>query len=185
MRYVVLVALALFATMLTGGLSPQIPVLGAQIDFLLVLMICLQMREHTVTPVMVSAVAAVFLDAFYGPAIGYYSLPYAAVGLVVYFMFRKMRFSAFYIPAGVCAGAWLIKDVFTALITFLQGNTFDFFYIFVHTTLPGVLVNGVLALAVYPLTAFLYRKAFMSPRTSITFKDEFPEMKVNNKGGRR
>ncbi len=185
MRYVVLVAITLFAAVLTGGVSPQMPIIGAEPDFLLVIMLCLQLRERTVTPVMVCAVAAIFLDAFYGTAIGYYSLPYAAVGLAVYGVFRHNEISAFYIPAGVCALAWVMKDVFTALITFLQGNTFDFFYIFVRTTLPGMLVNGLLALAVYPLTSLIYRRAFMSPRTSVTFKDEFPELKgLQKRGGR-
>ncbi len=173
MRYVVMIGIALFAALITGGVSPQIPILGAEPDIVLVAMLAMELREKTATPIIVFSVAAVFIDAFYAPALGYYSCPYAVVGLIVFAIFAKKRINRFYGPAAICAAAWFVKDILSAILSFFLGNSFDFFHIFVNSTLPGMLVNAVLIFPVYLLFDMLYRHSFMTPR-SAGIKDEFP-----------
>lgn len=172
MRYIVIIAIALLSALITGGVSPQLPIFGAEPDILLVAMLAMQLREKTLTPVIVCSVSAIFIDAFYAHAIGYYSLPYAVVGVIVFAIFRKRRMFI-YAPSLICAAAWLVKDVLSAVIAFFLGNSFDFSYIFVHSTLPGMLVNAVLIFPAYLLMLLLYKNNFMVPR-SVGLSEEFP-----------
>lgn len=172
MRYVVMIAIALLSALITGGVSPQLPILGAEPDILLIAMLAMELREKTLTPVIVCSVSAIFIDAFYAHAIGYYAFPYAVTGVLVYAVSRKKKMP-FYIPSAVCAAGWLVKDVLSAVVAFFLGNSFDFVYIFVHSTLPGMLVNAVLMFPAYLLIMLLYKNNFMTPR-SVGLYEEFP-----------
>lgn len=183
MRYVVLILAALLASMITGGIAPQVAILGAEPDILLIVMLAMVLCERTATPVITCSVAAIFMDAFLAPALGYYSFPYLLMGLLVYFVFRKRTIHPLFTPPVICAACWLIKDLITAFITFLMGNTFDFGYIFVHSTLPGILVNGVLILPFYLLFYWLYGFGFMRP-SSISQDSDFLSAR-KNRGARR
>lgn len=173
MRYIIMILIALISAVITGGVSPQARIFGAEPDVLLAVMLAMELREKTVTPVIVFSVAAIFMDAFYAPAIGYYSFPYAAAGLLVYAVFAKKRINKFYGPAAICAAAWLFKDCLSAAVSFLMGNSFDFFHIFLTGTLPGMPVNAVIIFPVYLIMNALYKNGFMAPR-SAGIKDEFP-----------
>lgn len=184
MRYVVLVLIALLGALITGGVSPQLPILGAEPDLMLIFMLALMMREGTVTPVLVCSVAAIFMDVFYGPAIGYYSFAYLLTGLITYAFVRKMTIPRVIVPSAVCAAAWVFKELFMALETFLLGNLFDFFYIFLHSTLPGIIVHALLMLLIYLFFDWFCSFNFMRPR-SISIEEEFPNMMYLQRNSRR
>ena len=183
MRYIVLVAIALLGAFITGGVAPQLPILGAEPDLMLILMLALTLREHTVTPVLVCSVAAIFMDVFFAPALGYYSFPYLLIGAVVFLVTRNMQVPRVVVPSVICAAAWVLKELFTALLTFLMGHVFDFWYIFLHSTLPGVLVCAVLMFPIYLLINWLCGFNFMRPR-SISIEEEFPHMLYSRRGRR-
>ena len=180
MRYVVLVITALLGALITGGVSPQLPILGTEPDLLLIFMLALTMCECTITPVLVCSVAAIFMDFFYAQAIGYYSFPYLLTGCLVFALVRNMRIPRIGVPSLFCGAAWLIKDLLMALLTFLLGNTFDFWYIFLHSTLTGVFVNALLMLPIYLFFSWLCSYNFMRPH-SISIEQEFPNMIYSQK----
>lgn len=185
MRYIILTFVALFGALITGGVSPQLTILGAESDLLLIFMLAIMMRESTVTPILVCSVAAIFLDVFYAPAIGYYSFTYLLTGLLAYVVARKMnQIPKVLVPSALCAAAWIFKELFMALITFLLGNTFDFFYILLHSTLPGIFVNGLIMFPIYLFFDWLCGFNFMRPR-SISIEEEFPHMLYMQKNSRR
>lgn len=184
MRYVVLVLIALLGALITGGISPQLTILGAEPDLMLIFMLALMIRENTVTPVLVCSVAAIFMDVFYGPAIGYYSFAYLLTGLVTYAFVRRLVIPRVFVPSAVCAAAWVFKELFMALETFLLGNIFDFFYIFLHSTLPGIFVNALIMLPVYLIFYWFCGFNFMRPR-SISIEEEFPTMLYLQRNSRR
>jgi len=185
LRYVLLVLIALLGALITGGVSPQLTILGAEPDIMLIFMLALMMREKTVTPVLVCSVAAIFMDVFYGPAIGYYSFAYLLTGLITYAVIRKLTIPRFLVPSLICGAAWIFKELFMALETFLMGNTFHFFYILLHSTLPGILVNGLLMLPIYLIFYWLCSFNFMRP-SSVSLEEEFPNMMyMKRKSNRR
>ena len=184
MRYVVLVITALLGALITGGVSPQLTILGAEPDLLLIIMLALTIRECTITPVLVCSVAAIFMDFFYAQAIGYYSFSYLLVGCIAFVCVKNMRVPQIGVPSVICGIAWLMKDLFMALLTFLLGNTFDFWYIFLHSTLPGVLVCALLMLPVYIFFHWLCSFNFMRPH-SVSIEQEFPNMIYSQKKVRR
>ena len=183
MRYVILIAIALFSALITGGVSPQLAIFGAEPDLLLIVMLSMELREKTLTPAIVCSVAAIFIDAFYAPAIGYYSLPYLIIGLIVYFVFAKREVGAIIIPMIVCAASWVVKELLSAAFAFFLGNTFDFFHIFVTSTLPGIPVHAVLMIPVFLLMGLLYRSNVMIP-ASASMMDEFPGLVGKGRGRR-
>ncbi len=182
MRYLVMIAIALLCALITGGVSPQLTLIGAEADLVIVFMLAMELEERTVTPVIVFSVAAIFMDAFYAGAIGYYSFPYLVTGLLVYAVFAKKSVNAFFGPPLICAGAYIAKEIITGIIAFFLGNTFDFFYILVHFVLPGAALNAVLIFPAYLIMRLLYKPSFMAPRNS-SLRDEFPGIKSFKKGG--
>lgn len=184
MRYVVLVITALLGALITGGISPQLTILGTEPDLLLIFMLALMLRESTITPVLVCSVAAVFLDFFYAQAIGYYSFCYLLTGCIAFALTRNLRVPPIGVPSAVCGAAWLFKDLFMALLTFLLGNNFDFWYIFLHSTVVGIFVNALIMLPVYLIFHWLCGFNFMRPR-SVSIEQEFPNMIYSQKRTRR
>jgi len=180
LRYVVLVFTALLGALITGGVSPQMTILGAEPDLLLIFMVALTIRECTITPALVCSVAAIFMDVFYAQAIGYYSFSYLFAGCLVFAVVRNMRVPRIGVPSVICGFVWLAKDLFMALLTFLLGNSFDFWYIFLHSTLPGILVNALLMLPIYLFFNWLCGFNFMRPH-SVSIEQEFPNMIYSQK----
>ena len=162
MRYLILTVITLIATMLTG-VFPLIPIFGVQPDLLLISMLSMLLLEKTPIPVLFTAGGALLLDVLFAPAIGYYSMPYVAVGLTVYLITKDWQENRFIVPPVLCAAAWLVKDVLTATLTFFLGNVFDFGSIFAQSTLPGMLINAVLMFAIYLSLHRLYSLMFMRP----------------------
>ena len=65
MRYLALLGISCISMILTACISPAIPILGAQLDFLLAAMVCMVLLERTMTPVFYIAGAAIWMDAFF------------------------------------------------------------------------------------------------------------------------
>ena len=184
MRYVIWAGLTIISAMLTGGFSPQLKILGAEPDILLIVMVSGILNERTLTPALFAVVGAICMDMFFAPAIGFYSLPYLITGLTVYLVFYKQRPPKHAMPAVILGIAWVIKELLSAVISFFLGNTFDFFYILLTSTLPGILVNGILMFLLNLALRKLFALPFMKPRLS-SIEDEFPELKTGSPRRRR
>ncbi len=161
LRYLILILSALISAICTGSISPVLTIFGVQPDILLIVMNCLLIMEKRATPVFVCGICALLLDFFYSNGFGYYSLPYVVVGIMLYLVLTKLNTDNFYVPVIVTGVTWLVKDLISALITFLQKNTFDFWYIFLRTTLPGILVNAILTIPFFFLYLWIYNFNFM------------------------
>ena len=65
MRYLALLGISCISMILTACISPALPIFGAQLDFLLAVMVCMVLLEKTMTPVFYIAAAAIWMDAFF------------------------------------------------------------------------------------------------------------------------
>ena len=61
MRYLALLGISCISMILTACISPALPIFGAQLDFLLAVMVCMVLLEKTMTPVFYIAAAAVWM----------------------------------------------------------------------------------------------------------------------------
>ena len=89
MRYVVLLLTSLICFFFNSAVLPQVAIFGIQMDIMLAAMVCMVMLERTMTPVFYMTGCAVIMDCLFATAIGYYSLPYLLIGLLLYLVMWK------------------------------------------------------------------------------------------------
>ena len=163
MRYLVLAASALVATVFTGAVFTQLEIFGLQLDLILAAMVVMILLERTLTPMFYMAGGAIMLDMMFGSAFGFYTIPYLIVGVVVYLFAYKVGESKFYLAPIVGGVAWFIKDLASAVISIMIGNKFDFNQLFLSNTLLGIPFAAILTLLLYFLYDRIYRNSFMRP----------------------
>lgn len=162
-RPLTMAGVVILGAILNGAVFNQYPIFGLEPDMMMLIMIAMILIERTATPIIFTSVAALFMDIMYSPAIGYYALPYALVGIAAYFIFRRMTFGQFLVPPFAAAAGWLLKDILSAILAILLGAEIEFMSVFMNKTLPGIALNGILMLIVYWLLRLLYRAAYMQP----------------------
>ena len=162
-RPLTMAGVVLLGAILNGAVFNQYPILGLEPDILLLIMVAMILIERTAMPIIYTTGAAVLMDIMYSPAIGYYALPYAIVGVITYFIFRRMTYSKFLVPPFAAAAAWLIKDILSAILAVILGAEIEFMHIFMNSTLPGIALNGILMLVIYWLLRLLYCATYMQP----------------------
>ena len=165
MRYLALLGISCISMILTACISPAIPILGAQLDFLLAAMICMVLLERTMTPVFYIAGAAIWMDAFFAKAAGFYILQYLLSGLCVYLFARKRNVSIAEIVC-VAAAAWVLRELLGVNFCFLMDAPIGLGNRISHSILPGLLPQILLILGTYYGMGKLYRHRFIWPVTA-------------------
>ena len=174
MRYVVLLLTSLICFFFNSAVLPQAAIFGIQMDIMLAAMVCMVMLERTMTPVFYMTGCAVIMDCLFATAIGYYSLPYLLIGLLLYLVMWKwgsgnVKWYAVPILGG---GAWLIKEILSALFSVLLGVSVDLGRTFLSHSVPVILLAALLTSLLYLLFARLYRYNFLRP-LSARQEDEY------------
>lgn len=173
MRYVTLFVAGILAVILQCSVFTSMPLFGVQIDIVLLLMGGLIMAEKTLTPLYYFVLCALYMDILFAESIGYYTLPYAVAGMVIYVISVKADGQAmFWVAPILMAIAWIIKELMGAFIAVCSGYQFDFLNIFLSNTLLGALIMAALGFLAYVLLRKLCAANFMRPRRSV-FVDEF------------
>lgn len=156
MKYAVYIISSILGGILTASVFPQANILGLEPDLLLVFTLCLVMITDSPVPVIFTGVTALFIDMFYLGNVGTYTLPYIIVSLAVMWIWHGRNKDRILSPVLTCAAAWIVKDCLTALMVFLNGNTFDFGKLFLTNTLPETLINCVLMLGFYQIYMLIF-----------------------------
>lgn len=176
MRYVVLVAMSVLGTILSGTLFGTIELwgLGLQIDIVFLIVMSLVLVEKSVMPIVFAAVTGLLMDMTYSTQLGMYALSYTAAAAVGLFVFRKMeKFNLLHLFT-IGAVGYIFKELMMAFIVFSQGaRDINLGMIMVKGILPSAALNGALLLVAYLLVSRLYRNAWMRPRAAAHYLDEF------------
>lgn len=162
MRYLFLGGVSLLSMILTACVSPQVSIFGAQMDMLLAVLFGMVAWEQTMTPVFYVTLAAVWMDAFFAKALGFYALQYLLVGLAAYLFLRDRRLDL----VGVLlasAGAWALREVLGVVLCFLMDAPVGLWNRLWHSTLPGMLPQALLSLGAHALLGRLYRLRVLWP----------------------
>ena len=162
MRYLFLGGVSLLSMILTACVSPQVSIFGAQMDMLLAVLFGMVAWEQTMTPVFYVTLAAVWMDAFFAKALGFYALQDLLVGLAAYLFLRDRRLDL----VGVLlasAGAWVLREVLGVVLCFLMDAPVGLWNRLWHSTLPGMLPQALLSLGAYALLGRLYRLRMLWP----------------------
>lgn len=176
MRYVVLVVMSVFGTILSGTVfsTANIGGLGIQVDIVLLMVLSLVLVEKSAMPVIFAAVTGLLMDMTYSTVLGMYAVSYAAAAAVGLLVLRKMKkFNPLHL-FGIGVVGYIFKELMMAFIVFAQGaRNFDMGPIMLRGVLPSAAVNGALLLVAYLLISRLYRNAWMRPRALAHHMDEF------------
>ena len=162
MRYLFLGGVSLLSMILTACVSPQVSIFCAQMDMLLAVLFGMVAWEQTMTPVFYVTLAAVWMDAFFAKALGFYALQDLLVGLAAYLFLRDRRLDL----VGVLlasAGAWVLREVLGVVLCFLMDAPVGLWNRLWHSTLPGMLPQALLSLGAYALLGRLYRLRMLWP----------------------
>jgi hypothetical protein len=162
MRYLALLGISCISMILTACISPALPIFGAQLDFLLAVMVCMVLLEKTMTPVFYIAAAAVWMDAFFAKALGFYVLQYLLSGVCVYIFARKRSVK---MAEMVCtaAAAWVLREWLGVIFCFLMDAPVGLGSRMIHSILPGLLPQVLLSMGIYYCMDKLYRHRFIWP----------------------
>ena len=84
MRYLALGLTLVICMFLNGVVFVQYPIFGIQPDLMLCCMVCMTLRERTLTPVFYFAAGGIVFDVLFSVGLGFYALQYLIVGIFVY-----------------------------------------------------------------------------------------------------
>ena len=108
MRYLLLGGVSVLSMILTACVSPQVSIFGAQMDMLLAVLLGMVAWEQTMTPVFYVTLAAMWMDAFFAKALGFYALQYLLVGMGLCLFLKDRRLDIVGVML-TAAGAWVLR----------------------------------------------------------------------------
>ena len=162
MRYVTLFLWSLFCFIFNSSIAPVLHILGGQLDLVLASIAVMTMMEKTLTPTFYMAGVGLLLDICFSWAIGFYTLQYLAVGIIVYSIVRARQASL--LSAGILGGLMaIVKDLIGLFLSLIMDNAKPFFATLLTKTLPNVGLSFVLCMLLFLLAKKIYSYRFIWP----------------------
>ena len=155
MRYLFLSLSALILLILNCTMSPNIPVFGVQMDFILLGLTGVVFFEDSLSSIWYSMIGVAVMDVFFARTYGFYALQYLVAVMVFYIITRKKKKKIEIYEAGLLA-SYLVREITGVLICFLSDNPVNLWERMLHVTLKGIVIHAILGLLIY----YIYRKAY-------------------------
>lgn len=162
-RFISIALIIILNLFLSGGLFVQINIVGIQSDLLMTAMICMLMYERTFTPIGMAMIGGLIIDVVLSPAIGFYTIPYIIIGLIIYYLYPWMHQKGRWIGLIAVAGGTIVNDLIHEIIALFLGHSQNIWSMFLRYTLPSAVLNCVMAVVLLWLFKKLYHKGWLSP----------------------
>jgi len=91
MRFIIMAVIVLVSVLLVCAVFTQINIYEIAPDTILLSMLAMVLIENTLIPVLFTAGGALLMDMLFAKGLGFYTLPYVIVGLIVYLIFKSGR----------------------------------------------------------------------------------------------
>ncbi len=171
MRYIVLAAIVVINLIFTGAVFPNINIADLAPDLIVCTMASIAILEKRMTGAVIGLICGLVLDLLFSGAIGFFALPYLITGAVLYPVVKQISFiDRFLVPMGVAAGAYLLRDILSALLTYMLGSTFSLGHMIIRYILPEMLLTAVFMIPVHLLLSRIYRSPSVRPQNTEEFK---------------
>ncbi len=171
MRYIVLAAIAVVNLIFTGAVFPNINIAGLAPDIIICSMASVVILEKRMTGALIGLVCGLILDLLFSGAIGFFAIPYLIVGAALYAVVRRISYiDRFFLPMSIAAGAYLLKEVLSALLSYMLGYEFSLIRMVVRYILPELIITGIFMLPIHGLLTRIYRSSSVRPRNPEEFK---------------
>ncbi len=171
MRYVFFAVVSIVSLIFTGAVFPNLNIAGIYPDLIIVSIVSIAILERSMTAAVIGLVCGLILDLFFGEAIGVLAIPYLIVGAGMFFVRKNLRYmDKFLLPAIFAVSAYLVKEMISALIAYMLGIEFSFWFMVARFILPKAAFTGVVMLGVHILFMRIYRASSMKLKNSGDFK---------------
>ncbi len=165
MRYLFLTLTVIVNLIFTGAVFPNINFFGVYPDLIICTMASFAALEKSMTAAGVGFICGITLDIMFTGTIGFFTLPYFLVGMGLFFVTSRMRYiDPVLLPEALAAGAFIVKELISAMLAYMLGVNFSFSHRLLHYTLPELLLTAVLMLLIHLLFKRLYRSGSIRPK---------------------
>jgi len=165
MRYLFLALTVIIDLIFTGAVFPNINILGIAPDIIICTMASIVALEKSFTGAAIGLICGLALDIMFTGAIGFFTLPYFVAGMCLYFVCSHIRYiDSVLLPCAFAVGAYLIKEIITALLAYLLGLNVALGYRLFRYILPEILATGVFMLLIHLIIKRLYRSNSIHPK---------------------
>lgn len=165
MRYLILFAVAVINIIFTGAVFPNINISGIAPDIIICTISAIVIIEKRMTGAVMGLFCGLMLDIIFTGIIGFYSIPYFATGAAAFFVSARLSYiDRYVVPCCFAAAALLLKELISAILSYMLGSHFLFWHKFVRYMLPEALFTGIFMLLIYYLFRRLYRSVSVRPK---------------------
>jgi rod shape-determining protein MreD len=171
MRYLVLAAVAVINLIFAGAVFPNINIAGLVPDLVVCSMASIAILEKRMTGAIIGFICGLVLDLFLIGVVGFNAIPYLVTGAILVSVVKRITyFDRFLIPMGIAAGAYLVREILTGLLSYMLGNEFSLGYIIVRYTIPEMMITALFMLPIHLLLTRIYRSPSVRPQNPEEFK---------------
>lgn len=171
MRYIVFIAIATVNLIFTGAVFPNINIAGLAPDIIICSMASIAILEKRMTGAVIGLVCGMILDLLFSGAIGFFTIPYLLAGAMLYAVVRQIAYiDRFFLPMAIAAGAYFVKEILSALLTYMLGYEFSLIRMILRYVLPEMLMTGIFMLPTHLLLTRIYRSSSVRPQNLEEFK---------------
>lgn len=164
MRYLVLLAVMAVNLIFTGTVFPNLNIMGLAPDVIICTISAMAIIEKRMAGALFGLVCGLALDMMFTGAIGFYALPYFVAGAVAYAASVRLRYvDQYVVPGFFAAGAYICKELTSALLVYMMGNVYSFWQMLLRYILPEALMTGLFMLLIHYLMRRLYRSGAIRP----------------------
>lgn len=171
MRYIMFAAMAVVNLIFTGAVFLNINVAGLSPDIIICSMASIVILEKRMSGAVIGLFCGLLLDMLFSGVIGFYTLPYLITGAILYAVVKRISYiDRFFIPMLIAAGAYLFREMLSALITYMLGSEFSIWNMLLRYILPETLFTGIFMLLYHLLLERIYRSPSVHPVNREEFK---------------
>jgi rod shape-determining protein MreD len=171
MRYIVLAAVTVVNLIFTGAVFPNLNIAGLAPDIIICTMTSIAILEKRMTGAVIGLICGLMLDLLFTGAIGFFAIPYLLVGAALFAVVKRIAyFDRFFLPMGIAAGAYLLREMLSALLTYMLGSEFSVWLMLVRYTLPEMCLTALLMVPIHLLLSRIYRSPSVRPQNPEEFK---------------
>jgi len=158
MRYVIMGLMTILNIFFAGGVFGAVSPFGLAPDLLVCFMASIAIMEKSMVGMWLGVINGIILDILFSDAIGFYAIPYAVTGMVLYLIATRFRYmDHFFAPAGIAFIAFVVKDVVSIVVSYLCGIHLNAGFIIVRFTLLSALETAAVMVALHILVRWLYK----------------------------
>lgn len=175
MRYLVLFVVAIVNLIFTGAVFTNINIAELAPDIIICTITSIAILEKSMIGAIMGLSCGLVLDLLFSPAMGIYAIPLFITGAILYFVLNNMNYiDRFLLPFFFAIGAYLIKELISALIANMMAYSFSFWQMLVRFILPEALMTGIFMLLVHTIM----RRIYQSPSMKLKNPQEFRNFNI-------